>query len=232
MGNTLVAENIAMPGEPGADVWGPFHSLGHNLIGIVDGGAGFGGTDLFGTAAAPLDAMLDYRNNHEGVPESPRHVLIPRSGSPVIDAGDDALLFHPDFAGSACFDARLTCCPRVRGAAVDIGAIEVQTGDIIDICAGLHAADLDGDFRFSLSEVLRVTQLFTSGGHHCDASSEDGFAPGPGDQSCTPHGSDYLPQDWRIGLSELLRAVQFYNVGAYHACPDAGTEDGLCAGAQ
>jgi len=90
------------------------------------------------------------------------------------------------------------------------------------------SADTNGDDRISLSELLRVIQLYNSGAYHCDGGTEDGYAPGPGSTSCAPHSSDYNPQDWRIGLSELLRLIQFYNSGCYHACP--GSEDGFCAG--
>ncbi len=80
-------------------------------------------------------------------------------GSPVIDAGDNALLFHPDFVGGACFDARLSCCPRVRGAAVDIGAIEVQEGEIGLTCTGTHSADYaPRNWRIEIVELLRVTR--------------------------------------------------------------------------
>lgn len=95
---------------------------------------------------------------------------------------------------------------------------------------GLHTADQNGDNQIGLSELLRVIQFYNSGGYHCDAAGEDGYAPGPGDQTCAPHDSDYQPRDWRIGLSELLRIIQFYNSGGYHYCPEEGSEDGFCPG--
>lgn len=92
----------------------------------------------------------------------------------------------------------------------------------------LHTADQNGDGAFNLPELLRVVQFYNASGLSCDATSEDGFAPGSGDTACVPHGSDYMPQDWEIALSELLRAVQFFNAGAYRPCE--GGEDGFCAG--
>lgn len=92
-----------------------------------------------------------------------------------------------------------------------------------------HTVDQDGDFVVSLSELLRVIQFYNTGSLHCDGTTEDGFAPGPGEQSCSPHDSDYAPQNWIISLGELLRIIQFYNSGGYLACPDANTEDGYCA---
>jgi hypothetical protein len=96
---------------------------------------------------------------------------------------------------------------------------------------GMHAADQNGDDRISLSELLRLIQLFNLGGYCCQPGTEDGYGPGLGEtHDCTPHSSDYAPQDWRISLTELLRLVQFFNVGGYHYCPTQGTEDGFCPG--
>ncbi len=91
-----------------------------------------------------------------------------------------------------------------------------------------HSADYDGDHQISVSELLRVIQLFNSGGYGCQAGSDDGYAPGNGDHACLPHTGDYNPQDWRLELTETLRIVQFYNLGGYHVC--AKGEDGYCPG--
>ena len=98
----------------------------------------------------------------------------------------------------------------------------------------LHAADINADGIFSLSELLRVIQFYNSGGHHCaavDEVTEDSYAPGVDAlaQACAPHSSDYNPADWSLSLSELLRSVQLYNTGTYHPCPEG--EDGYCPGA-
>ncbi len=91
-----------------------------------------------------------------------------------------------------------------------------------------YTADQNDDGQISLSEMLRVIQLFNSNGYHCDAGTEDDYAPGPGGAACAGHASDYNPQDWVINLSELLQVIQFFNSGGYHACP--GTENGFCPG--
>ncbi len=91
-------------------------------------------------------------------------------------------------------------------------------------------ADQNHNNQISLSELLRVIQFFNSNGFHCEAGTEDGYAPGPGDQSCEAYDSDYNTFDWRISLSELLRVIQFFNSGGYHYCPFDGTEDGFCPG--
>ena len=95
--------------------------------------------------------------------------------------------------------------------------------------AGYHSADHNPpDFHISLSELLRVIQLYNSGSFHCAPDTEDGYAPGSKDRACTPHNSDYAPQDWHISLNGLLRLIQLYNSDGYHA--EAGTEDGFAPG--
>lgn len=91
--------------------------------------------------------------------------------------------------------------------------------------ANVHSADISGDGRISLSELLRVIQFFNSAGYHCKAGTEDGFALGPGSETCPPHSTDYEPKNWRVELSELLRLVQLYNTGGYRTDPT--TEDGF-----
>ncbi|HPO16582.1 MAG TPA: DUF5011 domain-containing protein [Candidatus Hydrogenedentes bacterium] len=95
-----------------------------------------------------------------------------------------------------------------------------------------HSADIDQDWLIGLSELLRVIQLFNAGEFHCQSGNEDGYALGTGDQSCTPHNSDYNPQNWFIDLSELLRLIQFYNSGGYRMrhSDEEQTEDGFIPG--
>jgi len=108
-----------------------------------------------------------------------------------------------------------------RGLILNVGVFAVGSAAF----AASHAADRDNNRLLEMPELLRVIQFFNSDGLHCDASGEDGFAPGPGDRdSCDPHDSDYAPQDWFVTLSELLRAVQFFNSDGYHR--ECDTEDG------
>jgi WD40 repeat protein len=55
LGNTILAGNSA---GSAADLFGSLTDLGHNLIGIGDGGSGYADTDLVGTASNPLDPRL------------------------------------------------------------------------------------------------------------------------------------------------------------------------------
>lgn len=89
-----------------------------------------------------------------------------------------------------------------------------------------HRADSDRDGRFSLSEISRLIQFYNTLSYHCADGTEDGYAPGPGDENCVGNDGDYTPADWKVNLSELLRAVQLYHARGYHACDDG--EDGYC----
>jgi len=89
-----------------------------------------------------------------------------------------------------------------------------------------HTADQDQDNDINLAELLRIIQFYNSDGFHCEAGTEDGYTPGPGDDTCALHDGDYAPPDWQISLSELLRVIQFYNAAGYESCPDG--EDGFC----
>ena len=93
-----------------------------------------------------------------------------------------------------------------------------------------HSADTTPDQQILLSESLRAVQLFNSGGFHCMAGTEDGYAPGPdaAQQTCAPHDSDYLPRDWSVNLTEPLRVIQFFNTGGYHT--ECGPEDDFAPG--
>lgn len=124
--------------------------------------------------------------------------------------------------------------PASRAAVV--GPAEIVAMDIFltpDATEGevpivYHSTDQNGNGRISLSELLRVVQIYNSATLHCEAGTEDGYGLGDGPHDCAPHAADYAPQNWSIGFSELLRIIQFYNSAGYYSC--AGTEDGFCVG--
>ncbi|GEM_PF-2105522 len=96
-----------------------------------------------------------------------------------------------------------------------------------------HSADYNSpDYEISLSELLRLIQIYNEGGaYHCDPKGEGGYAFGAGsaeERKGEPHDSDYNPQDWNISQSELLRLIQLRTSGLYHSDP-AG-EDGFAPG--
>ncbi len=95
--------------------------------------------------------------------------------------------------------------------------------------AQYHSSDfLEPRFVIQLPELLRLIQIYNYGSYHCDNSSEDRYALGIGDTTCSPHNSDYNPQDWAISFQEVLRLVQFYKSDYYSI--DTTTEDGFRPG--
>ncbi len=107
---------------------------------------------------------------------------------------------------------------------INLGKIIVKNNN------NYHSADTSKDWSISLTEVLRVVQLYNARQYHCQGGTEDGYAPFEGSKNCPPHKSDYNPQNWRISLNELLRIIQFFNFpgGSYH--PDPNGEDGYSPG--
>lgn len=115
--NNIVARNAgASP-----DVSGAFISLGNNLIGVTNGGAGFAKTaDLVGAMSSPLDPQLSGLADHGG----PTMTMALLPGSLAIEAGTAY--------GVPAVDQRGVTRPQ--GAATDIGAFEFEfSPQIIDL---------------------------------------------------------------------------------------------------
>ena len=111
-----------------------------------------------------------------------------------------------------------------------------------------HSADNNEDFRFSLSELTRVIELYNTmngstrtGGYRLEATSEDGFAADPTTPASATvtlaryHSVD-TNRDGKISLYELTRVIQLYNfrtgtirTGDYRV--EASSEDGFASGA-
>ncbi|WP_165230648.1 choice-of-anchor Q domain-containing protein [Aquisphaera insulae] len=103
LGNTIVAGNGSF------DARGQFASRGNNLIGTSDLSSGWIGSDLTGTSAQPLNAVLAPLGNYGG----PTMTMALLPGSPAIDAGASGV-------GIPTTDQRGV--GRIGG--VDIGAFE------------------------------------------------------------------------------------------------------------
>lgn len=120
--------------------------------------------------------------------------------------------------------------------------------DAIGTSAGsFHDADSDRDGILSLSELLRVIEIYNTrfgtrrtGAYRLASSSPDGFEvagdidEGVANPLARYHSADY-GRDGRVSLSELLRVIELYNfregttrVGAYRIDPD--TVDGFRPG--
>jgi hypothetical protein len=122
--NTILAGNSAFSAS---DVAGALTSLGHNLIGIGDGGSGYANTDLVGTAANPLDPLLGTLQDNGG----PTQTMAVLPGSPALAAGAPTDME---------WDQRGPGYPRLVNSATDIGAYEVQDG--VGGALAAHAARL------------------------------------------------------------------------------------------
>ena len=100
-------------------------TINHSLIGVTDGHTITGGNNFTGTAAAPLDPMLGPLSDNGGPVLS--HALL--SGSPAIDAGDNALAVDANgiaLATDQIGQPRLFDGNDDGTATVDIGAFEDQ----------------------------------------------------------------------------------------------------------
>jgi streptogramin lyase len=115
--DTILARNtVTGPGtNTSPDLAGNLGSLGYNLIGNSQGGTGFDLSDLLG-----VDPRLGPLQDNGG--PTPTMALLP--DSPAIDAGD------PNFVGPPDWDQRGEGFPRISNGRVDIGAFEVQQGQI------------------------------------------------------------------------------------------------------
>jgi hypothetical protein len=122
LANTLLTNNILTHESGtnatllGPDAFGPFFSLGHNLISRTDDSSGWVASDLTGTIANPLDARLDNLADNGG----PTRTMALFADSPAIDAGDNAYATDWDQRGDGF--------PRVVNGIIDIGAFEFQGG--------------------------------------------------------------------------------------------------------
>jgi hypothetical protein len=124
--NTLVSSNRVFDGATGPDIRGDITSLGHNLLGIVEGSAGLTNgilNDQAGSAATPLDALL-------GAPVYSTNAiagyLAPGPGSSAFESGDDAVLGPPY---SLATDVRGFA--RKSGTRVDIGSYETDAATFL-----------------------------------------------------------------------------------------------------
>ena len=107
-----------------------------------------------------------------------------------------------------------------------------------------HSADYNGNWTIDVVERDRFLVLYNyrinnvrTGEYHCDSTTIDGYAPGPGSQNCPTHSGDYNG-NWRIDNAnpnlELGRLISLSNTqgGQYHpVVVDSTNPDGYDSGA-
>ena len=148
IGNTILAGNTAATSGP--DAFGTFASEGHNLIGKTDGSTGWLSSDLTGTIAAPLNALLASLGNYGGQTQTMGLFV----GSPAIDAGSNALI-----PSGITTDAR--GLPRIVNSTVDIGAFEAQPAFVPSFVVTTIADELDfAGGTTSLREAIASANAF------------------------------------------------------------------------
>ncbi|HKV39505.1 MAG TPA: choice-of-anchor Q domain-containing protein [Blastocatellia bacterium] len=159
--NTIVALNSGTSSNPDVATRDfSFTSLGFNLIGKGDGGAGLTNgvtNDQVGSVASPLDPGL--QEDMMGNPllqnnGGPTETVALVQGSPAIDTGSDSVLMAPD---SLATDQRGPGFPRKLCIHVDIGAYEFKFNGPptincpANITVGIIPGQLSGSASFSAS---------------------------------------------------------------------------------
>ena len=135
--------------------------------------------------------------------------------------------------------------PRFNG--VQLEALVPPDPLVMTEVPPFHSADTNQDSQFSLTELLRVIELYNTrfgttrtGRYQVEDGTEDGFSADPSLASSASvtltryHAGD-TNQDGKFSLTELLRIIELYNfregtkrTGLYHV--QLGTEDGFAPG--
>ena len=157
--NTIISGNSST--MLGPDVFGTFTSLGHNLIGKTDGSSGWVNSDLVGTSANPLDAMLGPLQDNGG----PTQTMALLPGSPAIHTGDPSLAGTLDQRG----------VPRTGG--VNIGAYQASAS-AFDVGAPAQATTgVPFDVTVTAVDVFNQTAVGYTGTVHFTSSDSQALLP-------------------------------------------------------
>jgi CSLREA domain-containing protein len=142
LGNTIVAGNSA-PNFPEILNFGGTSSAGNNFIGDSAGDSSTSNTNSAITYQSSdirdQNPLLGALQNNGG--PTPTHALQP--GSPAINAGDNAKAVDPFNNSPLTTDQRIIAA-RIAGAAVDIGAFEVQAATAATVSISGHVTNSSG----------------------------------------------------------------------------------------
>ena len=201
---------------------------------------------------------LDQLNLQVLLPDGWRFVSSTAEAASFAPSMDDELLLEWRWSSVPVSPISFTYVVDVpslaEGMVELVGLIEVMQGETvvqslvdpdpleIQRTYRTHSADVDGDFQLSLSELLRVIELYNTrsgttrtGRYRLDDSTADGFVPDTESGEAVPlsryHSAD-SDNDGALSLSELLRVIELYNTrsgttrtGAYRTTD--GTTDGF-----
>jgi len=174
--NSIVAGNSVYYGND-PDILGSFFVLNHSLIqtpGPDSNGLDNGG-NLFGQ-----DPLLGPLQNNGG----PTETMKPAFNSPVIDAGDQTLP-PPPFPAQ---DQRLL--PRVVGANVDMGAVELNPGTIQLTTNAASVAESAGSVTITATRTGGFDGAVSAG-----YTTADGTAKAPADYGAAAGVLNWADQD-------------------------------------
>jgi hypothetical protein len=115
--------------------------------------------NLIGTAASPINAMLSAAANNGG----PTVTIAPLAGSPVIDAGSNALAVDPVTQTALQYDQRGAGFNRIAGAAVDMGAFETQVANSNQIVVTSLGDSLAQNGQTTLRQALAIANAAPAG---------------------------------------------------------------------
>ncbi len=136
VGDTIIAGNTS---PSGPDVDGSVTSEGHNLLGNTSGMSGAIGSDLTGMAADL--GPLAYNGG-------PTETLALLTGSPAIDAGNNALI-----PSGQIDDQRGPGYDRIVNGTVDIGAFEVQPVYTVTDLRDTAGSSSDVTLRYAITQA-------------------------------------------------------------------------------
>ena len=163
--STIIAQNTAASGP---DFQGTLTSQGHNLIGDTNGATITGETTGNILNQNPLLGPLQ---NNGG----PTQTMALLPGSPAINAGDNAAITDPPFAGPEFTDQRGAGFDRIVDTTVDIGAFESRGFTIATTSGTPQSATFNTAFANPL--VATVSSTF---GEPVDGGEVTFTAPGAG----------------------------------------------------
>jgi hypothetical protein len=190
---------------------------------------------------APLTISTDLRQiDGPGGPYSYRAIVPFESPVPAFPATGEALPVDAQ-------PVEYVRNGQVEGTSVSMShTVYVSAQDTssvlrVDVCVGcapivktVHSADTNQDYRFSLSEFLRVIELHTATANHeyHVGNGPDGYAVGSGSKVGYPHTGDYIEgADWRMSMREVVRMIDLFSATRDHSYSfNLEAEDGFTKG--